>query len=106
MTLSRRLLSFVGAGLFSIPFVTLCGCLSNAVAQEVEAQQRPPAQGRQIADPLAVFPKDRISQAIDRRATVRLSGHVHRQARPEFYAGPVAGETKMPGMILVLKRAA
>jgi subtilase family serine protease len=106
MTISRRILSFVGAGLFSIPFVTLCGCLSNAVAQGVEAQQRPPAQGTRIADPLAVFPKDRISQAIDRRATVRLSGHVHRQARPEFYAGPVAGETKMPGMILVLKRDA
>lgn len=104
MTISRRILSIVSFGVFNIPFVMLCGCFSNAVAQGVEAQQRPPAQGRRIANPLAVFPKDRILQRINRSATVTLTGHVHRRAQAEFDAGPVAGDAKMPGMILVLKR--
>jgi pseudomonalisin len=89
--------------LFSMTIV-LCGCVTNAIAQTGAAQEEPTAQGRRFPNPLAVFPKDRILQTIDRRATATLAGQVHRQVRPEFYAGPAAGQAKMTGMILALKR--
>jgi pseudomonalisin len=88
--------------------IMLCAGPIKAIAQASVVQQTLPdrAQGRRVVNPLGVFPGDRILQTIDLSATVTLAGHVHRQARPEFDAGAVAGETRMPGMILALKRDA
>jgi subtilase family serine protease len=100
-----RTLALLFVMLTSLTIVLFAG-FTETMAQTVAAQQSPSAQAqaKRSVNPLAVFPKDRILQRINRSATVTLTGHVHRRAQAEFDAGPVAGDAKMPGMILVLKR--
>ncbi len=65
------------------------------------------AQGQQrnIADPLAVLPQDRIAGPIDDTRTVRLPENIPPQMRTALDAGPVEGDRPLRRMILALKRS-
>ena len=58
------------------------------------------------ANPLVVFPKDRVPDKIDNSVRVALARHVPPAARPENNLGPVPGDLSMPRMILTLARDA
>lgn len=60
----------------------------------------------QPRDPLTIHPRDRIASAITDRSTVPLPDNVNPRALPEYDAGPVAPDFKMPGMVLTFARDA
>jgi len=80
---------------------------SIAVPFQVRAQ--PPQQQRggtnQAANPMAVFPKDRLLVPVDESAWVTLPGNIHPLVRAEFDRGPAPVDNPMPRMTLALRRA-
>jgi pseudomonalisin len=57
-------------------------------------------------NPLAMYPRDRITAPIESGVTVALSGDVHPEARPENEVGRAPGNLSMSRVILTLQRSA
>lgn len=77
------------------------GCFPFAASSQIDSSDaRPISPSR---DPLAVFPRDRISATIRDTDTVAIANHRHPRARPEDDAGAVPANLKMTRMILALK---
>ena len=84
---------------FGLPFLALLTCAA------VQAQTpAPQALRAAAANPLAVFPSDRLTSAINESSWITLSGSVHSQARSANDAGPTPAATPMLRMTLALQR--
>ena len=84
---------------FAASALLLVACAPFAAMGQISAQQA-------AANPLAVFPGDRVTAPIANQATAILAGSMHPMARPENDAGPVPGDFPMAHMILTLTRDA
>lgn len=78
---------------------------STAMQAQTPQAQADPAIKAAIADPLSVFPKDRLTTAVNEAAWTSLSGSVHSQARPENDAGSAPLDTPMSRMTFALQRS-
>jgi uncharacterized membrane protein len=83
--------------------LSAAGLYAQIDAQPIDAQSNVQTQSRPAdADPMRVHATSRIGADVEGSTMRLLPGNRHPLARPEFDAGPVAGDMPMQKMVLVL----
>src|SRR5579872_2522079 len=89
--------------LFLVVWIVM-SCFPFAASSQTDSSgARPISPSR---DPLAIFPRDRVTETIGDSDTVAIGNHRHPRARPQDDAGPVPADLKMTRIVLGLQRDA
>src|SRR5271165_6223929 len=95
-------LTKTNARTLGLPLLALLTCA--AIQAQAPQPQADPALRAAAANPLSVFPTDRLTAAVNETAWITLTGSVHSQVRPANDAGLTPATTPMSRMTLALQR--